>query len=384
MRKQLVACLALISMSSLVSAIDVMVDANERLQKMEGFGASGAFGEPNLSNHNDFEEIVELAFNQLGLDIYRIQNRYNHLNTNPPWQQGWLGSKIILEEAEYITGRDIKVLMSAWTPPANLKSNNNLQNGGTLASDSNGFRYDDYAQWWLDGYNYYNNNDVEIDYISIQNEPQYVAEWNSCLFDPSEGGGNAGYDKAFEAVWQKFATTFGTHAMPKMVAPEHHTPDESIITQYVDALGPHYNRIYGFAHHLYKDNAFRNPDILNADFNTLTNFSYKPLFQTEYGKANTSDDAITRKLNLARLMHNALTIENVSAYFHWGLWWPADDGRGLINLPSGNSSTYEITPEYYAFKHYSAFVHSDWRRLGVTISNGNIDLSAFANADRIK
>ena len=384
MRKQLVACLALISMSSLVSAIDVMVDANERLQKMEGFGASGAFGEPNLSNHNDFEEIVELAFNQLGLDIYRIQNRYNHLNTNPPWQQGWLGSKIILEEAEYITGRDIKVLMSAWTPPANLKSNNNLQNGGTLASDSNGFRYDDYAQWWLDGYNYYNNNDVEIDYISIQNEPQYVAEWNSCLFDPSEGGGNAGYDKAFEAVWQKFATTFGTHAMPKMVAPEHHTPDESIITQYVDALGPHYNRIYGFAHHLYKDNAFRNPDILNADFNTLTNFAYKPLFQTEYGKANTTDDAITRKLNLARLMHNALTIENVSAYFHWGLWWPADDGRGLINLPSGNSSTYEITPEYYAFKHYSAFVHSDWRRLGVTISNGNIDLSAFANPDRTK
>ena len=169
-----------------------------------------------------------------------------------------------------------------------------------------------------------------------------------------------------------------------MVAPEHHTPDESIITQYVDALGPHYNRIYGFAHHLYKDNAFRNPDILNADFNTLTNFSYKPLFQTEYGKANTVDDAITRKLNLARLMHNALTIENVSAYFHWGLWWPADDGRGLINLPSGNSSTYEITPEYYAFKHYSAFVHSDWRRLGVTISNGNIDLSAFANADRTK
>ena len=46
---------------------------------------------------------------------------------------------------------------------------------GRLASDGNGFRYDDYAQWWLDGYNYYNNYGVEIDYISIQNEPQYSA-----------------------------------------------------------------------------------------------------------------------------------------------------------------------------------------------------------------
>ena len=96
MRKQLAACLALISMSSLVSAIDVMVDANERLQKMEGFGASGAFGEPNLSNHNDFEEIVELAFNQLGLDIYRIQNRYNHLIRTSLVQL--LGSKSFLKK----------------------------------------------------------------------------------------------------------------------------------------------------------------------------------------------------------------------------------------------------------------------------------------------
>ena len=85
-----------------------MVDANERLQKMEGFGASGAFGEPNLSNHNDFEEIVELAFNQLGLDIYRIQNRYNHLNTNPPWQQHWLHQKSFLKKQQYITGEILK------------------------------------------------------------------------------------------------------------------------------------------------------------------------------------------------------------------------------------------------------------------------------------
>lgn len=382
MKKLLLLCILLVA--STVAAIDVYIDSNNKLQKIEGFGASGAFGEWNFREHNDFEELVELGFNQLGLDIFRIQNRYNHVGSNPVWQQGMLGAKSIINEAEEVTGRDIKVLMSAWSPPASLKSNATQQNGGTLASDSNGFRYDDYAQWWLDGYLTYSNNNIDVDFISIQNEPQYSADWNSCLFDASEGGGNAGYDKAFEAVWQKFATSLGSHAMPRMVAPEHHNTTTNILQNYIDALGPHYDRIYGFAHHLYKGDVFRNPDVANTEFAALTNLLYKPLFQTEYGKSNSVDNAITRKLNLARLMHNSLTIENVSAYFYWGLWWPADDGRGLINLPSGNSSTYEIMPEFYAFKHYSAFIHADWRRLGLSVSNGNIDVSAYASADRTK
>ena len=364
--------------------LTVNVDANNRLQKMEGFGASGAFGEQSLRLHNDFEEIVEVAFNDLGLDLYRIQNRYNHLNTNPPWQQGWLGSKEILAEAESVTGRDIKVLMTAWGPPANLKSNNSITNGGTLAMSGGSYRYDDYAQWWLDGFNYYNNNGVEVDYVSIQNEPQYLATWASCILDPTEGNGNAGYDKAFETVWQKFATTFGKSAMPRFVAPEHQSTGVSKMNEYVDALGPHYDRIYAFAHHLYSGNAYQNPDVLNADFTSLTNLLYKPLFQTEYGKANTVDDDITRKLNLAKLMFNALTIENVSAYFYWGLWWTTDDGEGLIYLPSGNSSTYQLLPEYYAFKHYSAFVHEGWRRLDVDTSDGNLHASAFSSPNRDK
>ena len=95
------------------------------------------------------------------------------------------------------------------------------------------------------------------------------------------------------------------------------------------------------------------------------------------------DDDITRKLNLAKLMFNALTIENVS-YFYWGLWWTTDDGEGLIYLPSGNSSTYQLLPEYFAFKHYSAFIHEGWRRLDVDTSDGNLHASAFASPNRDK
>ena len=70
------------------------------------------------------------------MDIFRIQNRYlhvggNHANTSD-------AVKDILTEAESQIGRDIKVLMSAWSPPASLKSTGSRTNGGTLSSDGNG------------------------------------------------------------------------------------------------------------------------------------------------------------------------------------------------------------------------------------------------------
>ena len=113
-----------------------------------------------------------------------------------------------------------------------------------------------------------------------------------------------------------------------------------------------------------------------ADFQT--DYGYKPLFQTEYAVLNANTNSpLVRKLNLARVIHNALTIEEVSAYFYWALYWKGE--QGLIDIP--DSSSYIITPEYYAFKHYSAFIQADWRRLDATSSEPAVDLSAYISPD---
>ena len=80
-------------------------------------------------------------------------------------------------------------------------------------------------------------------------------------------------------------------------------------------------------------------------------------------------------------MHQGLTIENLSSYMHWGLWWQGSQGQSLIDLPSGNNSAYTLQPEYHAFKHYSAFIHADWRRLQTTTA-GNLLTSSYSSADR--
>lgn len=377
--------------SSYPLGTSVIIDAGDRKQKIEGFGASGAWQEASLNNHNNRDEIISKAFDELGLDIFRIQNKYQHITNNvngtltyqpTVWINALTDIKDVIDEAESVTGRDIKILMSAWSPPARLKSNGRRDDGGTgdsgtLSSNGSGYQYDEYAQWWFDAYTFYNNQGLDVDYISIQNEPSYDATWNSCRFDPTETQSHAGYNIAFEKTWQKFATELGTQQMPKMIAPEHQNLSGNTYANYIDALGPHYNRIYGYGHHLYQ-----NLNNINSDLLSAKKYDYKPIFQTEYGVDSSANDDITRKLNLATLIHNSFTIENLSAYFHWALWWPSPDGESLIDIPSGNNSTYTLLPEYYAFKHFSAFIHADWRRLETLTTSNDLLISAYASGDR--
>ncbi|WP_168433490.1 sulfatase-like hydrolase/transferase [Pontiella sulfatireligans] len=354
-----------------------VVDGGLRHQKIEGFGASGAFYINRLISNNNSTELANLLFRDLSLDIFRIQNVYDH--------DGYVNkvddTVATIQLGEAALGKPLKILMSSWTPPAYLKSTGSQagSDDATLDSDVNGYRYGDYAAWWADSLDYYNSEGVDADYISIQNEPNWHPDYNSCGFEPVETTNFAGYNKVFEAVWQELALRKGTVAMPKMLGPE--TISFNKLDAYIDNL-IHPFHAYGFAHHYYQNNVGENPDVLNsnmAEFNT--DYGYKPLFQTEYCvlDANTNSPLV-RKLNLARLMHNALTIEEVSSYFYWSLYWNGE--QGLIDIP--DSSSYIITPEYYAFKHFSAFINADWRRLDAVSSEDAIDISAYISPDETK
>ncbi len=352
---------------------EVIVDAGRRHQKIEGFGASGAFYANRLINHSQSGTLANLLFRDLGLDIFRIRNEYLH----PRYESSANDIVNTIRLGEAALGRPFKLMMGSWSPPASLKSTGKTVGGGTLASDSNGFRYGDFATWWADSIDYYEAKGIGIDFVSIQNEPNWRADYVSCELEPTETNGFAGYNLAFEKVWQEFASRYGTIGMPKMLAPE--PISFKRLDEYIDALLDK-NHVYGYAHHLYQDRVGTHPDALLSPMRqTHAGYGYKPIFQTEFAvlDANTNS-AVVRKLNIAKLMHNALTVEEVSAYFYWALYWNGE--QGLVDLDS--NSSYRITPEYYAFKHYSAFIHSGWRRIDVQTGGNRPDVTAFIGPDR--
>lgn len=352
-------------------------------QQIEGFGAAGGWYENWLTAHPDKATLYNILFAELGLDIYRLRNTYDQDGSADYMTR----SEEIVTAAGTSLGHPIKILISAWSPPAYLKSNNDT-NGfvtpATLKKDSNGvFMYSAYADWWADSLSAWADYEINADYVSMQNEADFETDWDSCRFEPSQTTTYAGYNQAFEAVYNELYSRMGS-SMPKMLAPEltgfdgaHGSNTSAYISAFINQ-----SHVYGYAHHLY--NPGPGPgygDTPDSYLSVMSSFaaSYyesKPLFQTEYSLHNTTfDDA----MNLAILMHNSLTVEGVASYFYWDLFWASPSG--LVSFPSYGSTSYTINPVYYAFKHYAKFTDPNWHRVAATDDSDSLRMSAYKSPD---
>jgi O-glycosyl hydrolase len=355
------------------------VNFNVTHQKLEGFGAAAAWYEgwllamPEPSRTN----LYNTLFSDLGLDLYRIRNCYG-------FDGGYINNTKQIIQAAKTRNPFLKTLTSAWTPPAYLKSNNDFNSyplPGTLKKDANDsdnsapyyYVYNAYANWWRDSVAAFESNDVHLDYICIQNEADFETTYESCKFLPTETSTYAGFDQAFEAVYQKLNSVMGSN-MPKMLPPE--TVGFGGAVAYINALID-VNHAYGFAHHLYGDGSYGSPDSFILGMQNFSSvYGYKPLFQTEYEKLDAPYDDFTAAMNMALHMYNSLVYEGVCSYFHWTLFWGGTSG--LVSLPSYGSSNYVINPTYYTFKHYAKFTDPNWYRTDANNSEPNyLRITAF-------
>jgi glucuronoarabinoxylan endo-1,4-beta-xylanase len=347
-----------------------VVDVNTVYQQLEGFGASGAWYEGWLTAHPLKNEIYDVLFGQLGLDIYRIRNTYGTSSS-------YITDSIeIIQAAEASLSQPIKVMISSWSPPAYLKSNDSTV-GGTLKKDSSGnYMYDEFAKWWADSLTEYSNRGVDIEYVNMQNEPDYEATWDSCLFTPTETTNSAGYNLAFEALYTELS---GMANCPKLLAPEACGTNRS--ASYINALIDD-SHAYGWAHHLYAGGRHDNPDgYIPAMAQFAAQYGDRPLLQTEFAKGDSEPLTFTDAMNLALLMHNSLTIEGVSAYFYWELFWAEPMGLVSLDNPWQGNPGYTINYTYYAMKHYSAFTDPGWHRVEASTDSAGLRISAFKSPD---
>ncbi len=347
-----------------------VVDVNTVYQQLEGFGASGAWYEGWLTAHPKRNEIYDVLFKQLGLDIYRIRNTYGTSSS-------YITTSVeIIKAAESSLGHPIKVMISSWSPPANLKSNGSTV-GGTLAQYPNGgYKYSEFAQWWADSITDYSNRGVDIEYINMQNEPDYEASWDSCLFTPTETTSSAGYNLAFEALYDELS---GMASCPKLLAPEACGTNRS--ASYIKALIDD-SHAYGWAHHLYAGGRHDNPDgYIPTMAHFAAQYGDRPLLQTEFAKGESEPLTFTDAMNLALLMHNSLTVEGVSAYLYWELFWTEPKGLVSLDNPWQNNPSYTINHTYYAFKQYSAFTDPGWHRVEASTDSAGLRISAFKSPD---
>lgn len=112
-------------------------------------------------------------------------NSYSYSNKND------LSDFSISEDMKYVIpiikmsqnrNKDLRLLASPWSPPAFMKNNKKLINGGKLLPN---FKKT-YANYLVKFIKAYQKENINIDYMTIQNEPNAIQSWESCLYNPSE------------------------------------------------------------------------------------------------------------------------------------------------------------------------------------------------------
>src|SRR5690606_16559853 len=154
--------------------VSVELDATERFQTLEGFGAGIGWYQDRLVG-NVSDAVYELLFPELGLDILRLRNRFERSDRT----DGNLGEEAeIAERATLALGHRPRLMLSSWSPPAALKANGKERCSNnpncTLAKRDGKFVYDAFADWWLRALDRYAELGLTPDFLSLQNEPDFI------------------------------------------------------------------------------------------------------------------------------------------------------------------------------------------------------------------
>lgn len=365
-------------------SIVITVNPANKKQEMIGFGGALTWYSNWITTNSKVNEIADLMFSDLGIDIIRFKTWYypdnypanksvdNMSNTgdNDYAKVHWDATVQLYELAK---ARDpkIKVLLCSWGPPVSLKDNNRLPDG-TLKKNSGGFMYDEFAEYWNDILEY---TPFDPDYISIQNEPTYVnSGWTSCKWSITESSLLPGYNTALNKVYDRIKNR--AH-LPLMVGPE--SQDMQTFTPFVNVLKDNPNCPV-LAWHPYNINSTTSASAITSSLKSIGGLSTKPTMMTEF-----SDNLSW--FNTALFIQEALTQANASAYVYWKLGWatPASgEDAAMISAGSTSSSPYHVTPYFHLIKHFSKNIDAGYFRVETTTATlpaSDLVTSAFTSPD---
>ena len=88
----------------------------------------------------------------------------------------------MLRDAETAAGKRIPIMLSPWSPPVYMKTNDTRDHGGKLRRSCCGL----WAEYLCRYIEEYRNRGFIVDRLTLQNEPKAVQAWDSCLFTAGE------------------------------------------------------------------------------------------------------------------------------------------------------------------------------------------------------
>jgi glucosylceramidase len=276
-----------------------------------------------------------------------------------------------IQAALRVAGRPIKLLVSPWSPPAWMKSNGQMNHGGTLLPQ---FRAA-WAQCFVRFIQAYEAEGVPVWGVSVQNEPAATQTWDSCRYSAEEERdfvrdhlgpalAQAGLQRIKIVVWD--------HNRDLMV--------ERASVIYADAAAAHY--IWGAGFHWYGEDHFDQVQLVHDAWPD------KHLLFTE-GCQEGGPHAGSWDLGerYARSMINDLNRWTVG-WIDWNLLLDMQGGPNHVgNLcsapilvdPAADALHHQSS--YFYVGHFARYVQAGARRVLCAASRQALESTAFVNPD---
>ena len=277
-----------------------------------------------------------------------------------------------------VATKDIVVYASPWSPPAFMKTNNNMLQGGKLKKEY----YPAWANYFAKFIKAYENEGIPIWGLTIQNEPMAVQRWESCIYTAEE-----------ERDFLKYhlgPTLEREGLQDKKIIVWDHNRDllfdrASVILNDLEAN----KYVWGTGFHWYEDWKDGKPMFNNVG-KVATAFPDKKLIFTEgcnegFDINRIQDPKLPERY--AKAMINDFNNGTV-AWTDWNILLneyggPNHVGNFCFAPVHGDTSSGELlfTNSYYYIGHFSKFIRPGAKRVSSGTTSNRISSTSFMNQD---
>jgi len=296
-------------------------------QTIDGFGAGAVFLDAGLDplTNDNMDALYGTGDNQMGLTLIRLR-----IAPDGNWTNAIL-------DGQKAKQRGARILATPWTPPASMKDNNSLVNGGSVIPA----QYPNLVAYFNNFTDTMAANGARVDVLSLQNEPDFTATYESCRWNASQ--------------LQTFFRDFAQGVNTPMMMPESFRFDQSLSNPTLNDPAAAANVAY-IGGHLYGAGIQDYP---------LAHALGKHTWMTEY---LVNSQTIGAAVDTGQQISDALTVGNMSAY----IWWKTiGNANGLLNAPG------VLQKRAYVMGQFSRFVRPGDLRIDVPFNTSPLGLSAF-------
>ncbi|SDC24075.1 glucosylceramidase [Pelagirhabdus alkalitolerans] len=371
------------------SDLAIYIDSTKEYQEWKGFGGAiteaAAYNLSKLSKEKR-ESILQAYYgkNGLGYTHGRVHinssdfglGNYDYIDENDESLSTFSIEREeqyvlpIIREINQLTGDDLTLLASPWSPPAWMKTNGEMNNGGKLKKEY----YPLWAKYFVKYIKEMRNKGIDIWAVTVQNEPAAKQVWDSCEYTGEE-------EKEFvKQLGEEFAKENLEDI--KIIIWDH---NRDIIVERADAVlnDPEARQyVWGVGNHWYVSEEFENLSKVHEKYPEQHMIFTEGCIEggVQLGAWHTGERYAR---NIIGDMNNWL-----EAFIDWNIVLDMQGGPNHVGnycdapiIVDPDQDVAHYNSSYYFIGHFSQYIKAGAKRTDLQLEDQTLSATAFKNVD---